>query len=122
MKMNCVILTNVKIFQFPHSTCRIIGQHALCGKEKLIVSEYKKKQSVDRIEVTFNKYFANTKVLEMPISAISDADIIKILHWIIYSYPHMTLKEFAKVMQVMKSPWYICVISAKAECHSMTVR
>ena len=35
------ILTNVKIFQFSHSTCRIIGQHALCGKEKLIVSEYK---------------------------------------------------------------------------------
>ena len=35
------ILTNVKIFQFSHSTCRIIGQHALCGKENLIVSEYK---------------------------------------------------------------------------------
>ena len=35
-----VILTNVKIFRFPHSTCRIIGQHALCGKENLIVSEY----------------------------------------------------------------------------------
>ena len=35
-----LILTNVKIFQFPHSTCRIIGQHALCGKENLIVSEY----------------------------------------------------------------------------------
>ncbi len=64
----------------------------------------KKKQSIDRIEVTFNKYFANAKVLEMPISSISDGDIIKILHWIIYSYPHMTLKEFAKVMQVMKSP------------------
>ena len=37
-----VILTNEKIFQFPHSTCRIIGQHALCEKENLIVSEYKK--------------------------------------------------------------------------------
>ena len=34
------ILTNVKIFQFPHGTCRIIGQHALCGKENLVVSEY----------------------------------------------------------------------------------
>ena len=34
------ILTNVKIFRFLHSTCRIIGQHALCGKENLIVSEY----------------------------------------------------------------------------------
>ena len=26
------ILTNEKIFQFPRSACRIIGQHALCGK------------------------------------------------------------------------------------------
>ena len=34
------ILTNEKIFQFSHSTCRIIGQHVLCGKENLIVSEY----------------------------------------------------------------------------------
>ena len=30
-----IIPTNVKIFQLPHSTCRIIGQHALCGKENL---------------------------------------------------------------------------------------
>ena len=42
---NVVILTNVKIFQFPHSTCRIIGQHALCGKENLIVSEYNYKRN-----------------------------------------------------------------------------
>ncbi len=34
------ILSVVKIFQFPHSTCRIIGQHALCGKENLIGREY----------------------------------------------------------------------------------
>ena len=38
--MKRLILTNDKIFQFPHSTCRIIRQHALCGKENLIVSEY----------------------------------------------------------------------------------
>ena len=36
-----IIPTNVKIFQLPHSTCRIIRQHALCGKENLIVSEDK---------------------------------------------------------------------------------
>ncbi len=36
-----IILINVKIFQFPHGTCRIIGQHASCGKENLIVSEYR---------------------------------------------------------------------------------
>ncbi len=38
----------------------------------------KKKQSIDRIEVTFNKYFANAKVLEMPISSISDLSLIHI--------------------------------------------
>ena len=41
---NVVILTNVKIFRFPHRTCRIIGQYALYGKENLIVSEYNYKK------------------------------------------------------------------------------
>lgn len=64
----------------------------------------KKMQSVDRIEVTYNKYFVGSDIVDMHISKISDADIIKTLHRIIYAYPHMTLKEFAKVMQIMKSP------------------
>lgn len=34
-------MTDVKIFQFPHSTCGVIGQYALCGKENLIIREYK---------------------------------------------------------------------------------
>ena len=38
--MRAYILTTAKIFQFPHSTCRIIGQHALCGKENLSGREY----------------------------------------------------------------------------------
>ena len=38
------ILTNEKIFQFPHGTCRIIGQHVPCGKENLIVSEYTREE------------------------------------------------------------------------------
>ena len=41
-----IILTNAKIFQFLHSACRIIGQHALCGKENLIVSEYSSVQDM----------------------------------------------------------------------------
>lgn len=64
----------------------------------------KKMQSVDRIEVTYNKYFSASDIIDMHISKISDADIIKILHQIIYAYPHLTLKEFAKIMQIMKSP------------------
>ena len=44
------ILTNEKIFQFPHSTCRIIGQHAVCGKENLIVSEYNIEPTYQQIE------------------------------------------------------------------------
>ena len=41
-----LILTDAKIFQFPHSACHIIGQHALCGKENLIVGEYNTGSSV----------------------------------------------------------------------------
>lgn len=64
----------------------------------------KKKQSVDRIEVTYNKYFSGSEFIGRDISRITDADIIQFLHRLILSYPRMTLKEFSKVMQVMKSP------------------
>lgn len=64
----------------------------------------KKKQSVDRIEVTYNKYFSDSTIFDVYISKISDADIIKAIHGIIYSHPGMTLKEFSKVMQIFKSP------------------
>lgn len=43
------ILIIVKIFQFSHSACRIIRQHALCGKENLLVSEYKKNETKQNI-------------------------------------------------------------------------
>ena len=64
----------------------------------------KKMQSVDRIEVTYNKYFSSSDIIDMHISKIADADIIRTLHQIIYAYPRLTLKEFGKIMQIVKSP------------------
>lgn len=64
----------------------------------------KKKQSVDRIEVTYNKYFYDTEFSQRDISGISDGDIIQFLHGIVLTFPGMTLKEFSKIMQVVKSP------------------
>ena len=64
----------------------------------------KKMQSVDRIEVTYNKYFANNSIIDMHISKISDADIITTLHQIIYASPRLTFKKFGKIMQIIKSP------------------
>lgn len=64
----------------------------------------RKKQSVDRIEVTYNKYFSGTDFSRQEISRITDADIIQFLHKLISGSPGMSLKEFAKIMQVVKSP------------------
>lgn len=63
-----------------------------------------KKQSVDRIEVTYNKYYANSSILDKCISKITDNDIIQFTTRIIITCPKMTLKEFSKIMQIMKSP------------------
>lgn len=64
----------------------------------------KKKQSVDRIEVTYNKYFSGSDLSSRDISRIMDADIIQFLQRLILQNPKMTLKEFAKIMQIVKSP------------------
>lgn len=64
----------------------------------------KKRQSVDRIEVTYNKYFAGSEIINRDISKITDADIIQFLHRVILTYPNLSLKEFSKIMQVVKSP------------------
>lgn len=40
VRKNVIAQEAVKIFRFPHSTHHIIGQLALCGKEKQIDCEY----------------------------------------------------------------------------------
>ena len=70
-----------------------------CMKQKYI-----KGQSLDRIEVTYNRYSSDMAILEKCISEITETDIIKDLTTIIYKYGVPTYKELARIIQVIRSP------------------
>ena len=66
--------------------------------------KYIKGQSLDRIEVTYNRYSSDMSILEKCISEITETDIIKDLTTIIYKYGVPTYKELARIIQVIRSP------------------
>lgn len=61
-----------------------------------------KNQSCDRIEVTYNRYYADTPFIEMYISKITDTDIINFLTCNIIKYGKVTYKELARIMQIVR--------------------
>lgn len=63
-----------------------------------------KGQSLDRIEVTYNRYCRNTGFSEKSISVMTDADIIGFLTSCISQTGNMTYKELARLMQVVRAP------------------
>lgn len=60
-----------------------------------------KPQSFDRIEVTYQRHYANTDFVEKCISKISEEDIINFLTRIIKAEP-ISLKEFGRVLQIVR--------------------
>lgn len=61
-----------------------------------------KRQSADRIEVTYNRYYLNASIVEKCISKISEKDIITFLLDAILKNGHMTRKEFDRIYQIIK--------------------
>lgn len=61
-----------------------------------------KPSSLDRIEVTYNRYFCLHPIADRSISRISEKDIIDFLTPIILSDARITLKEFQRVLQVLR--------------------
>lgn len=59
-------------------------------------------QSLDRIEVTYNKYYNGTPFVEKCISNISDTDIINFLLTCILQSGNMTYKELSRIMQIVR--------------------
>lgn len=60
--------------------------------------------TMDRIEVTYNKYLIQDKLDNMNISQITENDIIDFLTACILKYPKMNLKEFKRILQVVNNP------------------
>lgn len=61
-----------------------------------------KPSSLDRIEVTWNKYYEGHPISEKYVSRITERDIIDFLTPTILSGACTTLKEFQRIMQVMR--------------------
>lgn len=60
-------------------------------------------QSLDRIECTFNKYYAGSPLLGEPISSISEQAVIDFLNGIFAKYGSVTLKEYHRVYQIVNN-------------------
>lgn len=62
-----------------------------------------KPDSVDRIEVTFNRYYDTDEFVEKYISTISENDIIDFLTACMIKNPDMTYKEFCRILQIVNN-------------------
>lgn len=62
-----------------------------------------KKQSADRIEVTYNRYYANNPIIEKCISKITEKDIIAFLTDAVLKNGQMSYKEFARLFQIINN-------------------
>lgn len=62
-----------------------------------------KPQSVDRIEVTYNRYYYGTKFEKMPVHTISEQTIYDFLNHIIISRGDITQKELQRMYQIVNN-------------------
>lgn len=58
-------------------------------------------QTADRIEVTFNRYYAGADILEMCISKITEADLIEFVKTCCLKN-NLTYKEYGRIMQICR--------------------
>lgn len=61
-----------------------------------------KPSSLDRIEVTYNRYYDSHPIVEKYISKITEEDIIDFLTPIILSDARITLKELQRILQIIR--------------------
>ncbi len=57
-------------------------------------------QSCDRIEVTYNRYYAGSWLVSSNISALDEAAFVRFLTGIIIGYGNITTKEFSRIFQI----------------------
>ncbi len=62
-----------------------------------------KYQSCDRIEVTYNRYYAGSTFVEKCISNITETDIIDFMTGCIIKSGNMTYKEYGRCMQIVNN-------------------
>ena len=59
-----------------------------------------KAQSCDRIEVTYNRYYAGSWFVKQNVSALDEAAVIRFLTGVIVGWGNITSKEFSRIYQI----------------------
>lgn len=62
-----------------------------------------KPQSVDRIECTYNKYYVNNAITDMPVHQLNEVYIYQFLNDILIKYKNITQKEFNRIYQIINN-------------------
>ena len=62
-----------------------------------------KPQSVDRIECTYNKYYANNAITDIPVHQLNEVYIYQFLNDILIKYKNITQKEFNRIYQIINN-------------------
>lgn len=62
-----------------------------------------KAQSCDRIEVTYNRYYAGSWFVKQNVSALDEAAVIRFLTGVIIGWGNITAKEFARIYQIVNN-------------------
>ena len=60
-------------------------------------------QSCDRIEVTYNRYYAGSPFVRQNVSALDESVVVRFLTEIIVSRGNITAKEFARIFQIVSN-------------------
>lgn len=62
-----------------------------------------KAQSCDRIEVTYNRYYAGSWLVSANVSVLDESSIVRFLTEIIVSRGNITAKEFKRILQIVNN-------------------
>lgn len=62
-----------------------------------------KAQSCDRIEVTYNRYYAGSSFVKQNVSTLDEAAVIRFLTGVIVGWGNITAKEFARIYQIVNN-------------------
>lgn len=60
-------------------------------------------QSVDRIEVTYNKYYAYSDFVKMPVHSLDEVNIYTFLNKILTERGNITKKEYGRIYQIVNN-------------------
>lgn len=74
-------------------------------------------QSVDRIEVTYNKYYACTDFVKMPVHLLDEVTIYTFLNTILTERGNITKKEYGRIYQIVNNVMQYAYDTGRGHCY-----